>query len=205
VFRVMPWNGYDQDMLADLADHVEGGRCAGVHPDEFAALARASEDFRARAELESALEHLAGWVARPVVVHELRHVGDDIVRGDDDEPRKCGACAVTDPDPVRAEVSAYVAELAWTETPALALHQMCASTQDDPDELTIHGRARAVVLTALGWACHEGVPEDLVERARRVEQDSFGRSESIALGSEVPARLSIVSARERAAAETSAP
>ena len=90
------------------------------------------------------------------------------------------------------------AQLAWSQTPALALHQMCISTEDDPDEETIHGRARAVVLTALGWSCREGVPDELSTKAQRIEGDAFGRSESIALADEMPARLAVVSERQRA-------
>ncbi|HET6583457.1 MAG TPA: hypothetical protein VFG69_08415 [Nannocystaceae bacterium] len=196
-WREMPWNGYDQEQLSELAGHVEGGACAGVHPSEFAAIRAASETYPARPQLESALARLVAWVARPVVVHELRHVADAIERGDDDTPRTCGICELTDPDAVRAEVSAYVAQLAWSDSPALALHQICVSTDGDPDEQTIHGRARAAVVTGLSGSCREGAPPDLAAQARRIEADAFGRSEAIALDPAFPHRLPLVAERDR--------
>jgi len=199
-WRKMPWHGYDQDTLSQLADRVEGGPCAGVHPSEFTAIREASETYPARPQLERALEHLVAWAARPVVVHELRHVADEIARGDDDDPRKCGICAVTDPDAVRAEVSAYVAQLAWSAAPAVALHQMCVSTEGDPDEATIHGRASAVVLSGLQWSCREGVPDDLAARAQRIESEAFEHADAITLDASFPSQLAIVSDRQRALA-----
>lgn len=199
VLTKLPFRGYDQDTLFTLADMVETGSCAAVRLTEFQALERASKELGTRPELEGALEQLVAWAARTIAVHELRHAADDLVRDDDDPPRECTICDGTDPENVRAEVSGYLAQLAWSTAPATALHQICRSTSDDADEVTVHGRARAIVLGGLKWSCRDGAPEDLTERARALELAALGRSEPIVLGAEFPTRMAVVSERARAA------
>ncbi|HWB77298.1 MAG TPA: hypothetical protein VG755_20165 [Nannocystaceae bacterium] len=196
----MPFDGYDQEALFELADLVETGECAAVRNTEFDALRRASEQLKGRPALEDALQQLAAWAARPVAVHELRHAADELVRDDDDDKRDCTICDATDPDLVRAEVAAYLAELAWSTVPATALHQICRSTADDTDDMTVHGRARAIVLKGLQWSCRDGVPDDISDKARALERSAFGRSDAIVLGASFPTHMAVVSERARRAA-----
>src|SRR5262249_24052862 len=112
----------------------------------------------------------------------------------------CTICDATDPELVRAEVAAYLAELAWSTTPATALHQICRSTAEDTDDATVHGRARAIVLKGLQWSCRDGVPDDTSASARTLEQDALGRSEEITLSRSFPTHMAIVSERARRAA-----
>ncbi len=188
----VPWSGYSRDTLDDLSEYAGRGYCRGITDDELSTLWKASEDFNGREGLQEATERLAAWVARAVAIHELRHVADD-AEYDESDPRPCGPCVSSDPTLVRAEAAAYTAELAWSDSPALALYQVCETTAGG---MGAHARARAVVMQGLGASCEDGVPSELSERARALEAEAFGRSQSITLGDGFPERLPVVAARD---------
>ncbi len=180
-----PPRGYDDEVLDDLVDVIDAGPCAAVKPSEMQTLRRATATLREAAELDDALQQLVAWVARPVAIHELRHVADDDAF-DLDEGRPCAVCTSTDPASVRAEVAAYAAELAWSDAPAVAAYQVCQTTQTAD---TVHGRARRVLTAALGWTCEEGPPPDLSASMRALEAESLQTSDAIALAADFPTRL----------------
>lgn len=177
--------GYDDGTLDDVVDVIGTGPCAAVKPSEMQTLRKASATLQSNAELDEALQRLTAWAARPVALHELRHVADDDAF-DLEEGRPCGVCTSTDPAPVRAEVAAYAAQLAWTDAPATAAYQVCQTTQG---EGTVHARARKVLTAALGWTCEDGPPADLTGSMRTLEADELETSDAIALAADFPERL----------------
>lgn len=187
-----PWSGYPREHLDQLSSHVGVGPCANIHGDELTTLWKASEELQALEGLQEATERLAAWAARPVALHELRHVADD-TRYDRDEPRPCGPCISSDPPVVRSEAAAYVAELAWAQAPAAALYQVCETTSSGRGA---HARAREVVMQGLRARCLDGVPAELTQAARALEAESFVHAEAIALPEGFPQRLPVVAARD---------
>ena len=76
---------------------------------------------------------------------------------------------------MRAELAAYLAELAWSEAPEIAFFDACLVAEADQ---TAHAEALAILFDAAHWSC-AAIPDELSTRARALEQDAFGRSEEI--------------------------
>lgn len=177
ILRPLPWNGFEPDALDRLERWVETGPCPSLTAEELAGLRRASTALRApevAATLPSALAELAAWRSRGVAIHELRHVADDVDLDDDDD-LACAICPASAGTVVRAELAAYLAELAWSEAPAVAFFDACLVAEADQ---TAHAEAIAILFDAAGWSC-KAVPDDVSTRARELEQAAFGRSEEI--------------------------
>lgn len=187
VITDLPWNGYDPTTLEGLDRWIEDGDCPAITEREVESLRRATPIFRAAPGLADALADLARWRARGVAVHELRHVADDLDL-DDEDALPCAICPVGTPLAVRAEVSAYLAELAWSESPAVELLDACV-TRSQGD--SAHARAAEIVMDAGGWSCTEPPPADISTTARALEQRAFGRSDEIAVDPSFGAALSV--------------
>ncbi len=177
ILRPLPWNGFEPDALDRLERWVEIGPCPSLTAEELAGLRRASAALRApevATALPSALAELAAWRGRGVALHELRHVADDVDLDDDDD-LPCAICPASASTVVRAELAAYLAELAWSEAPENAFFDACLVAEADQ---TAHAEALAILFDAAHWSC-AAIPDELSTRARALEQDAFGRSEEI--------------------------
>jgi hypothetical protein len=177
ILRPLPWNGFESDALDRLERWVETGPCPSLTAEELAGLRRASTALQSpdlAVTLPSALAELAAWRGRGVAIHELRHVADDVDLEDDDD-LACAICPASASTVVRAELSAYLAELAWSEAPAIAFYDACLVAEANR---TAHAEALAILFDAARWSC-AAVPDELSTRARELEQAAFGRSEEI--------------------------
>lgn len=196
--RQVPFDGLDRKQLDWLAERTDVGACAGVKDDELRALWEGSEELQRQEGLREATERLTALVARSIAVHELRQVADELEYGRSDEWRPCGPCGAEDGEPTREMAAAYLAEIAWSRTPAITLYRICWSTGDD---MGPYGRARAVVMGAIGLQCQDELPADVEARARELEREQFGHGVPIALGEDFPERLPVVWARDRESAD----
>ncbi len=170
----LPARGYPEGTNAAILEAVErSGTCPAEAIQGAAAL---QEGARALAEvggLDEALSELNAWLARAVIVHEVRHMGDQAAVGEGALP--CPGCAEEAAEGVLREASAYLASFAEAGVGAIALVQACEATGDDRVE-----RAMALIIQAgLGDVCAEGPPEDLNARAAAIEEKLFGRSQRI--------------------------
>jgi hypothetical protein len=192
--RQVPFDGLDREQLDGLAERTDVGPCAGVKDDELRALWVGSEELQRHEGLREATERLTAFAARSIAVYELRQVADELEYGSSDEWRPCGPCGAEDGEYVRQLAAAYLAEIAWSRTPAVTLYRICWSTGDD---MGPGGRARAAVMGAIGLQCPDGVPADVAARAQQLEREQFGHGVPIALGEGFPERLPVVWARDR--------
>lgn len=191
--RRIPFDGLPRAELDWLGEHTDVGACAGVRGDELRALWKGSEALQQHEGLRDATERLTAFATRSVAVHELRRVADALEYGGSDQWRPCGPCGAEDGEPVREVAAAYLAELAWSRTPALVLYRICWSTGDDMGPL---GRARAAVMRGLSLVCPDGVPPDVEARAQGLEREQFGHAVPLVLGEGFPERLPVVWARD---------
>lgn len=184
----LPWDGHDPRALDKMARYVEEGSCPSITAEEVATLRDATTSLRSHGGLLGAIDELAWWCVRGIAVHELRHVADDVDLDDEDD-LPCERCPAGTSTAVRAEASAYLAELAWSEAPALSLLDAC-TVADEADGL--HARAATIILQAGGWTCDDAPPEDLPSQARALEREMFGRSEAIVVGDGLHAPVPLV-------------
>jgi hypothetical protein len=192
--RQVPFDGLDRKQLDGLAERTDVGPCAGVKNEELHALWKGSEELQRHEGLREATERLTAVAARSIAVHELRQVADELEYGSSDEWRPCGPCGAEDGEHTRQVAAAYLAEIAWSQTPAITLYRICWSTGDD---MGPSGRARAAAMGAIGLQCPDGVPADVEARAQQLEREQFGHGVPIALGEDFPERLPVVWARDR--------
>lgn len=189
-----PWDGFDGDSLAELSSRVGVGRCPAVYPSELEALDKARNALTETDGLEPALQALAQWLLRTHVIHELRHVDAGIDIYDEGRKARCSVCAADASNIHRAEVSAIVAEWAWSDSPATTLLRFCYD-----DEAVADGPLE-VALKALEHSCGEGPHEDLTAAARALEEKTFGQSTPITVDATpdkpVPLDRSVVLMRE---------
>lgn len=194
----VPWSGFTADRLERLAAMAERHRersCPGITPDEVARLGEASRALAEIPGLRDATEELLAWTAEHVTIHEARHLADAEHADGFDEPLPCRSC----PPPMgilaRAELSGYLASLAWSSSPATALYQACRALASDHRASTPvggpHREAMELLQRRLGPVCIDGPPPDLRGLGRLLELEMLGRSEPIALGEEHPRSLPV--------------
>lgn len=193
--RQVPFDGLPREQLDWLAERTDVGPCAGVKDDELQALWQGSEALRQHEGLREATERLTALAARSIAVHELRRVADEIEYRGSDEWRPCGPCKSDDGELARHVAAGYLAQIAWSRTPAVALYRICWTTGDDMGPA---GAARATVMGALGLQCPDGVPADVETRAQQLEREQFGHGVPLVLGEDFPERLPVVWARDEA-------
>jgi hypothetical protein len=190
----VPFDGLDREQLDGLAERTGVGACAGVTDEELYALWVNSEELQRHEGLRDATERLTAFAARSIAVHELRGVADELEYRGSDEWRPCGPCGGEDGEPTRQLAAAYLAEIAWSRTPATTLYRICWSTGND---MGPSGRARAAVMRGIGLQCPDGAPADVETRAQELEREQFGHGVTIALGEDFPERLPVTWARDR--------
>lgn len=188
--RAVPWNGLgrtDIRQLSSLAASSHGDSCPTVTPTEFAAISVASAALRENDRLENAVANLVAWLARSITVHEVRHMADQVADRGLELPLPCTPCDDSLSMRARAELSAWLAELAWSDSGYTTLLHACTL---DVHPRSATGAALNRILDDLGDPC-EAPPRAIAIRARQLESAIFGRSQRIALPANFPVTLSI--------------
>lgn len=185
----LPYDGFGPADLTKL-QIAAGGEpvpdCPEVTPTEAAAFLLASRGLQGQPGLRDATERLVAWVAGAVAVHEARHAADD-ARMDRGESLRCEGCPEAMPRVEALEASAYLASFAAPHQGVMSMYQACAL---DPDRLPDRAAAVAFLAERLGTTCQGGPPDDLVERARGLEIELFGRLTPVDLR-DFPVRLPV--------------
>lgn len=190
----LPWQGFPIEEEALLESYArkyaaQRSECPGITHEEVAALVKASNALRDAPELRRAVEALVAQLARPIAIHEARHVADHAQADGLQTPLACAACdAARLSVRARAELSAYLASFAAPSTSATALFQACTLNLNRG---TPHAAALRFALPRLGMPerCASPPPADLPARARDLERALFGRSDTITLPEDFPAHL----------------
>jgi hypothetical protein len=150
---------------------------------------------------------LVAWTAEHVAIHEARHLADDAHADVFDTPLPCRSCTEDMGIVARAELSGYLASLAWSPSPATALYQACRAIADDRrwhggrGGNGPHAEAMALLQRRLGPVCGSEPPEELSDLGRLLEEEMLGRSEPMGLGDDFPRRLPIDTAPRIAATD----
>lgn len=186
-FGVLAWDGLnprDLDRLDAYAERDKIQPCPTVKFEEVDALREASEALQSE-QTKQALETLVAWLTRSVALHEARHVADELELGRLEVPESCPGCPERMHPSTRAELSAYVASIAWSDSPATTLYQAC-TVRVGP-----HARAMRFFNAEMGRTCADPPPTDLVERTRELQGSLFGVATPMELPETFPARLEI--------------
>lgn len=182
----IPWHGFAERDLDNMARAVdEWSECPGVKPAEHEALDRGSGALHGVEGLRPAVESLLAWSTRTIALHEARHVADAEDAGGFDERLDCTICQDRDGASVTAELSAYVASIAWSEAPATALYQACDAVADQAGS---HRRALELLLDATSSSCNVA-PVEPAAAMQALEQRAFERSDAITLPDDYPTTL----------------
>ena len=182
----IPWRGFSERDLSNMARAVDDwSDCPGVKPSEHEALERGSQALRRVEDLRPAIESLLAWSTRTIALHEARHVADAEDNGGLEERLDCSICKDRDGASVTAELSAYVASIAWSDSPATALYQACDAVADQAGS---HRRALELLLDATSSSCNVE-PVQPAEAMQALEQRAFERSDAITLPEDYPASL----------------
>ncbi len=184
VVRHMPWQGLDKDELDGLERRARadsGKACPAITLTELDRMRAATRSIRDDPGLEPALEALVAWAARGTAVHELRHVADTRVHGEERLP--CTGCDELSTAAVR-EASAYLASLAGGGAEYTALFQACSQTAGS------HAAAVEWMGAKLGDACRQPGP-DLAALAVVLDRRQFGARDPLELPEGWPTRLPV--------------
>jgi hypothetical protein len=196
----VPWYGFEPERirrLRDLAERDEGEPCPSITRQEVDALESASQQLLRARDLQPAVEAMVAWTAEHVAIHEARHLADDASADGFDEPLRCRSCNEEMGIVARAELSGYLASLAWSPSPATALYQACRAISDDRRwnrgraVKGPHAQAMGLLQLRLGPICGKGPPADLSAIGRMLEDEMLERSEPMSLGDAFPRRLPI--------------
>jgi len=188
--RAVPWNGLgrtDIRQLGRAATMSIGDSCPMITASEFEALKTSSLLLREDDRLRDAVAGLVAWLARSVTVHEVRHVADQVEARGLELPLPCTPCDDAMTMRARAELSAWMAELAWSDSGYTTLLHACTL---DVHPRSATGKAIGKLLSMFGDPC-KAPPPAIAMRARQLEARVFGRSQRIALPSDFPLRLTI--------------
>lgn len=170
--------------LRSVAAREAQFECPAITPAEVAELEQASRILRRTGGLQDALDRLVVWTARNVAVHEARHVADQRLHKGLERKVPCRQCPEGFSVRTQAELSAWLAEVAWGPTPFTTLLHACALPRR-----TSTGRALHFLLGRLGRATCESPPVNVQRRARLLEQKIFGREERVRFISALPDRM----------------
>ncbi len=192
----VPWYGFPAARLARLdaiARRHATRRCPGITAAEVRTLRRASLSLSPDPALESAVEALVAWTAQHVAVHEARHLADDALVDGFEHPLSCASCSDRLGIAARAELSGYLASLAWSPSPTLALYQACRSLAGEYRRPLgagqPHRQALELLQRRMGPVCLQGPPSQLHQLGRLLEAEMLGRSEPMALPAHFVRRL----------------
>ena len=186
-FGTITWDGLnprDLDRLDAYAERDKIQPCPAMKFAEVDALREASAALQTDAT-KQALESLVAWLTKMIALHEARHVADELELGRLEDPADCPGCPERMHRNTRAELSAYVASFAWSESPATALYQAC-TVRGGP-----HRRAVGFINQQLGRHCTDPPPPDLAEQAQQLQRLLIGSAPPMSLNADFPDRLEI--------------
>lgn len=192
------WLGLPGDSVAWAIDVSRRDRmksCPGVTEDEAVALRETTGELSGKRGLEEAFGDLLAWYARHTSIHEARHVADLAGRPEGAD-LACPGCPADFPTWGRDELSAYLATFATSETAYSALLQACEAALVSPSS------AHMAALDLIGMSvplngCQEPPPPRLVEQARELEVQLFGRTDRPVVPDGYPTRIQPTSGGHR--------
>jgi hypothetical protein len=173
------------DRLEARAIADQGEECPRVTMDEYDTINRASARFQSVDGMEEALGALTAWVTRGVMVHEAKHVADDVRFDALEEPLECNGCPQDMATNSRAEMSAYLSSFGYGAARTVNLFQACHIY---PDVRGAHGRALDLILDPLvvDGDCESGPRDDFRKRVIEMESKLLGRTDVIELPETYP-------------------
>ncbi|MGM0559260.1 MAG: hypothetical protein ACQEVA_22950, partial [Myxococcota bacterium] len=173
------------DRLEARAMADQGKDCPRVTMQEYDTLNVASAKFQTIDGMEEALGALTAWVTRGVMVHEAKHVADDVRFDALDEPLECDGCPQNMGTSSRAEMSAYLSSFGYGAARTVNLFQAC---QVYPDARGAHGFALQHILEPLvvDGECENGPRDDFRKRVIEMESKLLGRTDVIELPESYP-------------------
>jgi hypothetical protein len=183
-FSFKPLIAYDSGRLVRLqsrAQSLEHHSCPPITPEELRTIIDTSDTLtiaRRDAGLEDALGELTAWIARPRLVHEVRHRADEERHMARTLPMSCPGCQERLPADTAAELSGYLAGVAYTNAPVAGLFRACwvhATTR------TYHADAIEPLVSELtsGQTCENGPVKDVQKKAAKADVVLFDRDEPI--------------------------
>jgi len=192
VIEEVPWTGLTDRALGKVQRAAEKNarkNCRRLTRSDADFLAQESRSLASDEALEHAIGRAGAWLARAVVVHEVRHLADDRHAEQGGRTPACALCPETLGGSERAEVRAYLASFGTEGMGYLALMQACGTGA--------HGQGPTGA--ALGWVlgkllpsgCEGPLPEDLYARARAMESLLFGSSDAFDLPAAFPSELPV--------------
>ena len=189
-FRITyrPELGYPARQMGRLEARAEsdvGKDCPRVTMEEYDTINETSARLQTVDGMEDALGALTAWVTRGVMVHEAKHVADDVRFDALEEPLECPGCPVGMSVSARAELSAYLSSFAYGQARTVNLFQACHVKSGRSGA---HGRALDVILDSLvaDGGCESGPLTSFPERALEIESKLLGRTDLVALPDSYP-------------------
>lgn len=192
VIEEVPWTGLADRALGKVQHAAQKNarkNCRRLTQADADFLAQESRSLASDEALEHALGRAAAWLARAVVVHEVRHLADDRHAEEGGRTPACPLCPETLGGSERAEARAYLATFGTEGMGYLALMQACGTGA--------HGQGPTGA--ALGWVlgkllpsgCEGPLPDDLYARARAMESLLFGSHDAFELPAGFPSELPV--------------
>gem|GEM_PF-2067351 len=185
VMKPLGWAGASGRSLKNLDRFTNGGPCPGVLPLEYEAIRDFGTQAKGTKQLDEAVQALLAWSMRPIAMHEARHAADSAITGGVLDPVPCSACGDLS-DRARIELSAYTAEFAWTDTPAMAAFQACLAVGQRRGS---HRTAVEYLFEQVDGDCIFGLPEQ--SEIRAFAKRAFDRDAPIALPDTFPASVTL--------------
>lgn len=186
----LPWSGLPARSFGSLRSYVDDDQdCPALTAEEANQLIDSSRILAATGRLQPAIERLVAWLARGVAVHEARHVADQLQHRGLEIRLPCQECGPDLGTHGRAELSAYLSELAQPGLAAVSLLQVCRLMDS-----TSGGTRKALERLVAGLgpdACRSTPPADLAWRAQVLEQTVFGQRDTVQLPANFPERLAV--------------
>jgi hypothetical protein len=181
-FSFKPLVAYDSGRLLRLeskAAMAQHSACPDITPVELRTLIDNSDKLEMRREeIRVALQELTAWIARPRLVHEVRHRADEDRHYARTIPLGCPGCDSLMAPREQAELSGYLAGVAYSGAPAAGLFRACWVNATSS---TYHKRAIEPLVTELakGQNCEQGPVDNLQQRAEKADVELFDRDEPL--------------------------
>lgn len=179
------------DRLWDDVTYMENHPCPRLTSAELEKLIALSKELHAKTdELRPAIEELTAWIARPRLVHEVRHRADEDRHMARDLPMSCPGCETGVSPRYRAELSGYLAGVAYTDAPVAGLFRACWVHENSS---TYHRLAMEPLVRELASSqnCENGPVDNLGEKAKKADVELFDRDEPISVIGKWPEKMKV--------------
>jgi hypothetical protein len=201
----LPWNGLSarsKQLITRAAEKNDKRHCPKMTREDASRLMAASDRLSSDEDFSRSMGELSAWLARAVTVHEARHAADETSQlNSKDHAPACPSCPASMGPTERSEASAYLAAFATAGYGYVSLLQACGVNVGQAHS---NGAGLSYVLhRVVPEGCEQATPTDLYQRARDVEQELFGRSDSIVLPEAFPKILSTTVERTAPSSEDS--